>query len=250
MQEGYSTIICDCQDNVELEKEKLNFLVRKRVDGLIILPTGVMAEELKIIIAKGIPVILLDQILPGVTCDAVVGDNVNAAYNAVKHLITKGHKRIGIICGPERHFSAIERLKGYNRVHEDYHLPIDPDLIKFGDYKIESGCDLFKELMKMETPPTAVFVTNYDMTIGALIAVNEMGIEIPNQVSLFGFDEILLFKAIKPSLSLVIQPIQKIGEETARILLKRLKGDMSNFPEIARLETQLFLGESVGEYTP
>ena len=77
-----------------------------------------------------------------------------------------------------------------------------------------------------------------------------MEIEIPNQVSLFGFDEILLFKAIKPSLSLVIQPVQRIGEETARILLKRLKGDMSNFPEIARLETQFFLGESVAEYTP
>jgi LacI family transcriptional regulator len=247
MQAGYSTIICDCQENVELEKEKLNFLVRKRVDGIIILPTGEIAEELKTIIVKGIPVILLDQILPGVACDAVVGDNVNAAYNAVKHLITKGHKRIGIICGPEQHFSAIERLKGYHRVHEDYHLLLDPELIKFGDYKVESGYRLFKELMTMNTPPTAIFVTNYDMTIGSLMAVNEMGIKIPQKLSLFGFDDILLFKILKPSLSIVIQPIQKIGEEAVRILLKRLKGDRSNFPEIARLETQLFLGESVGE---
>ena len=182
-----------------------------------------------------------------VNCDTVLVDNLNASYNAVEHLIVKGHKRIGIICGPDGIFTAVERLKGYVRVLEDYSMVIDPALIKKGDYGIESGYRLLNELLDMRNPPTAVFVTNYEMTLGAIMAINEKNVKIPEDLSFIGFDNLEMAKIVKPALSIVVQPMQQIGETAANILLKRLKGDTGNFPSMVRLKTELVIKDSVKE---
>ncbi|HEX2925757.1 MAG TPA: substrate-binding domain-containing protein, partial [Ruminiclostridium sp.] len=194
---------------------------------------------------RNIPVVLIDRALKGVECDTVLVDNLNAAYNAVEQLIVLGHKRIGIICGPDDIYTAQERLKGYERVHEDYAMNIDCELIKKGDYQIESGYRLLLELINMENPPTAVLVTNYEMTLGAVMAINESDIKIPEDLSFIGFDNLQLSKVVKPPLSIVIQPVQQIGEVAANTILKRLKGDNSNFPSMIRLKTELILKESI-----
>jgi LacI family transcriptional regulator len=230
-----------------MEKEKLQFLVNKMVDGIITMPLGSDAEAVNSIIEKNIPVVLIDRPIKGVNCDVVLVDNLNASYNAVEQLITKGHKRIGIICGPEDIYTAQERLRGYIRVHEDYAMSMDRDLIKQGDYQVESGYKLLNELLDLENPLTAVFVTNYEMTLGAIMAINERNIRVPDEVSLIGFDNLQLAKVVKPPLSIVVQPMQQIGEVAANTLLKRLKGDCSNFPSMLRLKTDLIIKDSVRE---
>ncbi len=247
LKNGYSTIICDYKEDEKLEREKLNFLVNKMVDGIIIMPLYSKAEELNKIVDKNIPIVLLDRSIKEVNCDAVLVDNLNASYNAVEQLIIRGHKRIGIICGPENIFTAQERLKGYIRVHEDYNIELDYNLVKYGDYKVESGYNLLIELVNMENRPTAVFVTNYEMTLGAIMAINELNIKIPDELSLIGFDNLHVAKIVKPSLSIVVQPMQQIGETVANVLLKRLSGDKSNFPTMYRLKTSLMIQESIRE---
>jgi len=126
---GYGTIICDFKENVDLEQKKLEFLVSKNVDGIIMVSYGGDLEYIKSLSGKEIPVILLDRMIKGVDLDVVVADNLNASYQAVEELIIKKHKRIGIICGPKNTYTADERRKGYIRVHQDYNLDIDEKLM-------------------------------------------------------------------------------------------------------------------------
>jgi LacI family transcriptional regulator len=245
LQDGYSTIVCDYKEDPRLEAEKLNFLLDKMVDGIIIMPLTDSDELINEIIAKEIPVILIDRMINNVNCDVVLVDNLNASYNAVEQLMMRGHKRIGIIVGPEAVYTAQERLKGYIRVHEDYGREVDPRLIKYGDYQMRSGYELFQELLRIEPPPTAVYVTNYEMTLGAVIAINETNIKIPEDLSVIGFDNLALARIVKPSLSIVVQPMQQIGEVAAHILLRRLKKDFSGFPTVVRLKTELLIRDSV-----
>ncbi len=247
IQNGYSTIICDCKQSPALEKEKLEFLVNKMVDGIITMPIGSNARSIRALADKKLPVVLIDRAIREVDCDTVLVDNLNASYNAVEQLIIKGHKRIGIICGPGDIFTAEERLKGYIRVHEDYSMSVDKSLVKKGDYEVESGYRLFNELLDSENRPTAVFVTNYEMTLGAVMAINERNVKVPEELSFIGFDNLMMAKIVKPALSIVVQPMEQIGETAANILLRRLKGDMGNFPAMFRLKTELILRDSVRE---
>ncbi len=245
LQSGYSTIICDYKENPELEKEKLQFLLNKMVDGILIMPLGGFEEGAGEAISKNIPVVLIDRPIKDINCDVVLVDNLNASYDAVEQLITRGHKRIGIICGPESIYTARERLKGYIRVHGDYAMEVDSTLVKTGDYQVESGYNLLNELLDLESPPSAVFVTNYELTLGAIMAVNERNVKIPEELSFIGFDNLQMARIVKPPLSIVVQPMQQIGETAANLLLKRLKGDMSNFPSLFRLKADLLVRESI-----
>lgn len=245
LQDGYSTIICDYKENATLEETKLNFLINKMVDGIVMMPLESKKELISEIIAKGTPIVLIDRTIQGVNCDVVLVDNLNASYDAVEQLIIRGHKRIGIIVGPENIYTAQERLKGYIRVHEDYAMEIDWDLVKYGDYHLQSGYDLLLELLKIDNPPTAVYITNYEMTLGAIIAINERNVKIPDDLSFIGFDNLELARVVKPSLSVIMQPMRQIGETAARILLQRLKGDQSGFPAMVRLKTNLLLKDSI-----
>lgn len=245
LQEGYSTILCGYKESPELEEKKLRFLLDKMVDGIVMMPLFDNDDLVKMVIAKGIPIVLIDRLINNISCDVVLVDNLNASYNAVEQLIVNGHRRIGIIVGPKNIYTAQERLKGYIRVHEDYRFEIDSCLIKYGDYKIQSGYDLLQELMRLDPPPTAIYVTNYEMTVGSIIAINENNIKIPEDLSLIGFDNLDLARIIRPPLSIVVQPVKQIGETAARVLLKRLRNDLSGFPLVARLKTELLLRDSI-----
>lgn len=247
LKEGYGTIICDYKQDYELEKKKLDFLVNKSVDAIVLVPSEQEENEVKEILKNGIPVILIDRLLKGVQCDVVLGDNLNSSYNAVEQLFIRGHKRVGVIIGPKDMYTAEQRLKGYHRVHEDYSLKIDPDLIKYGDYRMDSGYILFKELLNMKNPPTAIYVTNYEMTLGCIMAINEMNIKVPEELSIIGFDNMDLVKVINPPLSVVVQPVESIGETTAKLLLKRINGDNNNFPFVHRLKAELLITKSIGK---
>ena len=240
---GYSSLICDYREDVALEREKLEFLAKKSVDGFIYMPLGNQEDIVARLLERSLPVILIDRPLPGLACDTVLVDNLNAAYGAIEHLINHGHRRIGIIAGPPGIYTAQERLKGYRRVHEDFDLPIADDLILEGDYSLESGYRLMGQLLQRADPPTAVFVTNYEMTLGAIMARNESPIRVPDELSIIGFDNQQLARIVKPALTIVVQPIQAIGETAATLLMKRLRDDRTGFPVIERLKTSLVLGD-------
>jgi len=240
----YGVILCDYRQDKRLEIEKLNFLVDKMVDGIVMVPQGVSNEHIMPVVKAGIPLVFIDRVIKGIDCDAVLADNAEASFKAVEQLIIRGHRRIGIICGPREIFTTEERLRGYIAAFEHYGLMVDRDLIKFGNYQVDGGHRLLLELLDSDSAPTAVFVTNYEMTLGAIMAVNERNIRIPRDLSLIGFDNLEMARIVKPSLSIVAQPIQQIGETAARILLDRIKNGPGS-PQVHRLKADVLINESL-----
>ena len=244
-QKGYGILVCDCRTDEKLECEATEFLVNKMVDGIISMPVSKNGEHLKLPLSKGIPVVLIDRKVEGLNVDAVLVDNVAAAENAVEYLIDHGHREIGIICGPRDVFTSHQRQLGYSQAFIKKGMFPKQELIAYGDYTVQSGYENLKKLLVENKSLSALFVTNYEMTLGAIIAINELGIKIPEQISLIGFDNMHLSQVVQPKLTIISQPISKIAENVAHIMLKRLSQDKHDEPQIVNLSTQLILGESV-----
>ncbi len=242
---GYSTLICDFQEDIILEKKKLVFLGDRQIDGMIYMPLKGCVEGLKQLQGNGIPVVLIDRAIKNCECDTVLIDNLNASYEAVEHLIIMGHRRIGIINGPDTIFTAEERMRGYYRVHEDYRISVDQKLIVCGDYRMDIAYEQAMKMLSAKNSPTALYVTNYEMTLGALMAINDLNLKIPEDLSFIGFDNLALANIFKPPLTIVVQPTSEIVETAARLLLKRMKGNQDGFPELIRMKTRLIKKNTV-----
>lgn len=245
---GYATIVCDCRTDKALEKEAVDFLKRKRVEGIINMPVDATGNHLKSFIKNGHPVVLIDRDIAGVACDSVLVDNRQAAYGAVTELIRKGHKRIGMIVGPKDIYTAKERLLGYQKAMEEAGYPIEESLIMHCDYSIKESMEASRELFAKNPKMTAVFATNYEITVGAMICANEENIKVPGDVSIIGFDNVEFARAVHPTLTIVTQPMEEIARHAAKLMLKRIKEAMTNKvyeKETVSLQTNMMYGKSV-----
>ena len=245
---GYATMICDCRTDKKLEQEAVEFLCRKRVDGIINMPVDTEGGHLKTFQKTGKPIVLIDRKIKGVVCDSVLVDNEQAASDALRLLYEKGHRNIGIIGGPEEISTAQERMKGYCKTMEELNLPVRQSLIVHGDYTIQGGVKAMETLVQKNPDMTAVFITNYEMTMGAVIGLNELGIRIPEEISLVGFDNLPFARACNPKLTIVSQPTDKIAEAAAGIMLERLEhaGNESGC-RTEKLGTTIIHGKSIAQ---
>ena len=242
---GYGVIVCDCRTNEEQEREAIRFLMGKMVDGIINMPVSIDGKHLFPLIENEIPIILLDRMIPQLRehVNAVLVDNVSASASAIKLLFDAGHTNIGIILGPRDVFTSQQRLLGYSQVFIQNSLLPDESRIIFSDYTVQGGYESMKRLLK-DNNLTAVYTTNYEMTLGALIAISESGVNIPEQISFVGFDNVYLAQVIRPKLTIVTQPIEEIGRHTAEILLS-LFSNGTKRTEVITLSTQISEGRSV-----
>lgn len=245
LQHGYSTIIADYQENKKLEKKQLDVLLMRHVDGIILFPEENEEEIVRFIKEQNVPMVMVDNMVEGIPCDAILTDNMGGVYTAVEELIKCSHRRIGMITGPEQMYTSRERMKGYCRACEDYFVEVEPELIRYGNYDMESGYRCFMELMDLEKPPTAVVAGNYYMAIGALQVINEKGIRIPDQLSFIAYDHMEFAGIMTPNISTVSQPLEEIGRVAAERIVQRIKGNMENYPQVDRLKTSLNLTGSV-----
>jgi LacI family transcriptional regulator len=245
---GYSLIISDYENSTDKFIQKIDFLREKFVDGLVVFPTVYdmqVVKKLNALLEEKVPVIIINENVEGVETDNIIVDNANASLRAVENLIHNNHVKIGIINGLENEYVSIERLKGYREALRLYNIPENDDYIKFGHYTVKGGYLCTSELLQGNEPPTALYVTNYSMTNGALMAIRELNMNIPEDISIIGFDYTEVLDVISPALTVVEQPVEKIGEAAARIMIKRIKGDYSGFPEKLQINTRLLLKDSV-----
>lgn len=247
---GYATMICDCRTDEHREKEAVEFLKKRRVDGVIAMPSGNSGKHFADLIQEGIPVVLLDRKLEDVDCDCVLVENQNGAKEAVSRLIMAGHRKVGIITGPEHVFTAKERLLGYCEAMKEAGIPVDSSLISHNQYTIAGGISGLRELVKQNADMTAVFVANYELTMGVVIEANELGLRIPEELSVIGFDNVEFARACVPRLSIVSQPTKEIARKVSETLLTRLEvEDEQAEPVTIRLETIFAEGKSVKRRT-
>lgn len=238
---GYSTMICDYQSSAALERQKLDFLLKKKVDGIIAMPTHLDAH---MITQAAVPIVFIDRRIEGIDCDCVLADNYGAAYEATLHLIEHGHTDIGILCGPEKIYTTKERLRGYLGALGDHGIVPCARRIRFGNYDLLSGYEQTVTLMTQPDLPTALLVTNHEMTAGALLALYELELEIEKDISFIGFDNLELAQLSKPRLTIVAQPVAEIGRRAAEILIGRMQGE-ERVPVITQLPAELLRQKSV-----
>jgi LacI family transcriptional regulator len=221
-------------------------LVREgHVDGLIFSDARADDVSLGELRDDGVPIVLWGQ-LPKSNLPFVDIDNAAAARIAVEHLVELGHRRIGCITnahlGQERR-AAGERLRGYRQALAEHGIAADDSLIRYGDYEEQSGFDAMRSLLSVAQPPSAVFIASDEVALGALHATREIGVRVPQDVALVGFDDIPISRLVLPSLTTVRVPAREIGVVAATLLLATLKGER---PESVILDTELIVRQSSG----
>ncbi len=219
-QHGYGVMVTDCRSDEKREKEAIDFMLSRQVDGLIHMPMGVSGTHLASVLARGLPMVLVDRKIDGFNYVGV--DNIHAGRLATEQLIAQGHKNIAIITGPTHLSTALERLNGYFDALKQADIPINKKYVLSADFTIECGYKRMKEMLSNQGDITAVVITNNEMTAGAMIAINELSVKVPNQLSIVGFDNILLSKAMNPKLTIVAQPVVDIALQTAKMLLNKI----------------------------
>ncbi|MBP3876189.1 MAG: LacI family DNA-binding transcriptional regulator [Lachnospiraceae bacterium] len=242
--EGYGLLICDSNQDENLEAENISFLLGKKVDGMIIIPVGGRCRAQKTLKSAGIPVVILDRPLEG-GFDCVRINNREAGESATRLLLENNHRRIGIISSDDRTYTGWERYLGYRDAMSRAGCPVPEEYCFCGEHSIEYGHRSMEALLSMEVPPTAVFATNYEVTLGAVMALNESGKRCPEDISIVGFDNLLLSHVVRPQLYLVVQPMQQMGEEAARLILQRVRAKEDTAPMDVVFGTTLQAGNSI-----
>jgi LacI family transcriptional regulator len=218
---GYDLILANTGGQPETQEHSLQVLLTKQVDGIILAPTLQPSPMLQLLKQKGMPIVCVDRPSPGVDLPLVEVNNRQAAFEATSHLIADGHRRIGVILGLG---TSAGRLAGYVQAMEEHGLSVVESLLYRGRSTLETGREGIKGLLALPTPPTAVFSANNLMTLGALHALRELGLRCPEDLALVGFDDTDWAGIFSPPLTVVAQPVAKLGQ-TAAELLHRLMGD-------------------------
>ena len=244
--EGYSTLVCVSRSDPEREQRRLDFLLRKRIDGLIAVPTTSASDF--VTLTRDLPTVLVDRVVSaavtsGGRCSSVLSDNFAAAFGAAEELLLAGHRRIGLLLGPDSNYTPIERRAGFFAACAARGEIPDGRYVKDGDYSVESGYRMTRELLGMPEPPTAVFATNNELTIGAAKAFAEAGIVPGEDISFIGFDNRTLSEVSHPKLTVIVQPVDEIGRTAARALLGLIGGEPGG--RIVHLPAGILRGGSV-----
>ncbi len=239
---GYTLILCNSDDDLQKETNYLETLRSKQIDGVIYITSQVKAPHIKKLIKAEIPVVLGDRAI-NIDCDFVAADNVEGAYQATRHLLGLGHTAIGIITGPLTLNTSRERLLGYQKALLDSGIQAKDSLVVEGDFRQNGGYLAARQLFNQAEPPTALFVSNDLMALGALMFMEEERIAVPDRVALVSYDDTLLASATNPKLTTVAQPKYEIGSIACELLLERIN-DKSRPRQQVVLKPKLIVRES------
>jgi DNA-binding LacI/PurR family transcriptional regulator len=240
---GYSSIVSSFRlGDPELESSKIDFVLGKSVDALVLAPQHTKRLNLEGI---SVPVVLIDRIIDDYPCDAVVVNNEEVVKTAVVKLIEAGHRRIGLLIGDDNISTFRDRLWGYYKAFDEYGLPIIKENIVFGKYTIDSAYKMMNQLLDLPIRPSSVLATNSSFSVGALISIAEHNLSIPEDISFIGFDCYDLAIVYKPTLTTVVQSTQLICEKVVEILLKRLQENDAAHRECVVIDAEITSGQSI-----
>lgn len=245
IKEGYNMVVRGIDDY-----EHFRSIHRKSFDGVIVMSQSSKDDPfLEHLSAAGIPHIVLNRRVGASKGMNILSDDRQGAYKAVEHLILHGHRRIAIIEGKEGFQSTKERREGYLMAMSEHGIPCEPVYQVQGNYDLKSGYSAMRKLLKMEPRPTAVFCQNDDMAVGAMKAIAEERLSVPEDISVVGFDDSMFSAFLSPALTTVKRPIEEISRKGAELLLECIES--KQHPEdVIHLHTELVIRESVRKPAP
>lgn len=222
---GFNIVLCNSDEQLDKEKLYIRVLHEKRVDGILVVPSGPTIDHLVAVEAAGVPLVVVDRRVPGLSSPSILVDNRSGAREVTEYLLRLGHRRIAILVGLRGTTTADERLQGYLDAITGAGLEPDPSLIAGGTFHLEVGYHSTLELLDLPEPPTAIFSSNNRLAIGALRALRERHVKVPKTMSLVSFDDIDTFALLDPPITAVYQPAYELGRRAAARLLKILSTD-------------------------
>ena len=221
-QAGYSIILCNSDEDPDRESETLRTLKAKRVDGIIITPASTRGRFLESLSRHQVPFVLLNRSTDDANVDYVKTDNVRGAELAVDRLIETGRRRICYLGGPERISSAVERREGCTRAVRAAGLPEDALTVVETELHMEDGYDQMRRILRDETRPDGVFAYSDIVAIGAMRAIREAGLKIPDDIAVIGYDDIEIASYLEVRLTTIRQKRYELGYKSCELLLARI----------------------------
>lgn len=217
--QGYALVVCNTAEILEREAHYLDLLLRQRVDGIIAAATSQRWEVLAQAEVQHTPVVFMDRWFEQMDGPFVGVDNEKGAYLGTRHLIERGYGQIGILAGFQRLSTMRERLAGFRRALQEYSIPLPEEWVINSPLSVEGGHDAMRRMLSLRKRPTAVFINNNLLSLGALLAINELGLRCPADVAVIGFDDHPWAVVSNPPLTVVRQPARQLGQAAAGILL-------------------------------
>ena len=238
---GYTTIVVDTMESEQRLSESARSLISRQVDGILAVPCGEKGMDLEMLSAQ-IPVVLIDRYYEDTSLPYVTTNNYQGGLDATRHLLSRGHTRISCIQGVQSSMPNKERVRGYVKAMEDEGLAQDIDIIG-NEFSVQNGYLETKLLMSRAQRPTAIFALSNTIMLGALKAIREAGLRIPEDVALISFDNNLYMDYMTPSITRISQPVEDMAKLAVKILLDKIKG-ASNCGSQLRLSPIMVAGES------
>lgn len=244
---GYITFMCNAERNHESEKNYIDQLLTRRVDGIILLFTSMGADEIKAIEEQDVPVVLIGDHQNNSEFNIVKVDCQSGAENIVKQLIYNGHNKIAILYGDEPEKESQALLQGYKKVLEEEGLEIKEEYIRSVENTIEGGYLGTRKLM-MNNPPQAIFTTGDEIAYGAMDAIKDNGLKVPDNIAVVGFGNARMSNLVEPKLTTVEIPFHKMGIYGARLLFDLIEDakDKDKETKEITLRTKLRIRKSCG----
>jgi LacI family transcriptional regulator len=245
---GYQIMVCNSNSEIEAERRHLNALYDHQVDGLLVAPCDSYAAR-DISIHDYAPIVFVDCVPMGMKVTSVVTNNFGAAYDSVRYLIGLGHRRIAVIFGQLIHSTIMDRLEGYRRAMKESDLVLAEEYPQQAGSFLESGYQCAMSLLKSSNPPTAIFAMNNRMMLGAVQALQALGMVCPDDVSIVGFDDFEWAAVFNPSLTTIAQPTFEMGANAVKLLLESIQAreeEAEPEPRQIVLQCSLQIRNSIG----
>ena len=244
---GYRVILCDTRADLGVEREVIEEMIAHRVEGMVIAPVSDRSRDhLRRLLQFGIPFVLVDRTVPDIDADAVLGDSAEGAQRLVEHLISLGHRRIGLIIESDEVSTARDRRRGYEAALEAAGIPLDPTLVADATVDPGGGFEGMRRLLEQVERPTAVFTVNNLVAVGAIEAVRAAGLEVPDDVALVCFDDIEYASRLYPFLTVMEQPAETFGTLSTQLLLERIDRRGPERKHVVVLPAEFVVRQSCG----
>lgn len=248
---GYTIFLCNTMGEPEKESEYLNILLEKRVDGIIFLggrinqvrPKPELAQEMADCASK-LPVVLVNGSMPRLTVPKVQTDEAEGLRLAARHLIGLGHREIGFIGGESSIANTVVKVTALRSILQDNGISLHSELVLYGGFSVSSGRELMSRLLAAPNRPTAVMCVNDNVAIGALKAAFELGVRVPADISITGFDDTPLASSVIPELTTVSQNSHMLGQSAVQILHGMINKEKPK--KVTVLQPELICRQSTG----
>jgi LacI family transcriptional regulator len=238
----YRTLICYTDADRDREQAFVADASDRKADGIVIVAFRIDASDLKDSIHSAIPVVSVGDGIDDPGIDIVLTNDENGAFEATRYLLELGHRRVAFIGGTEG--PGRRRMAGYRRALEQAGIAFRPDLAALGGWNRHGGSTAMQKLLAIAEPPSAVFCANDLMAIGALDAMREQGLSVPEDLAIVGYDDIDAAAMVNPPLTTVANPAYEVGEAAGRLLLDRITGLYTGARRDVVLRSQLIKRES------